>query len=100
MLASMRKSSLKCTWIYAADIKNSHFQDKYIGGIRVNEKSDIINNLQPAFVSMQIYTEPKIREHLYFIEVLPKTLKRYGEQVNIRCDLHLHQHTHDTCQAY
>ena len=41
MFASMRKSILKCIWIYAADIKNSHFMDKNIGGIRVNEKSDI-----------------------------------------------------------
>ena len=93
----MRKSILKCTWMYAADIKNRYFQDKNIGGIRVNEK---VTYLQPAFVSMQIYTKPKIREHLYFIEVLPKILKRYGDEVIIRCDLHLHQHTHDTCRAY
>ena len=87
MFASMRKSSLKCTWIHAADIKNSHFQDKSIGGIRVNEK---VTYLQPAFVSMQIYAEPKIREHLYFIEVLTKILKvcKYTQNQKIRENLY------------
>ena len=36
--ASMIKYSLKCIWIYAADVKSrQHFRTKKIGGIRVTE---------------------------------------------------------------
>ena len=35
--ASMMNASLKCPWIYAADVKSrQHFQDKIFGGIMVN----------------------------------------------------------------
>ena len=37
LLAFMKKSSLKCTSIYAADLKIKHFQDKIIGGLRASQ---------------------------------------------------------------
>ena len=37
LLAFMKKSSLKCTSIYAADLKIKHFQDKIIGRLRASQ---------------------------------------------------------------
>ena len=52
---------------------------------------------------MYIKSEPKMRERLYFIEVifiLPKTHSINGVQVNIGYDLHVQQPIHDTSRAY
>ena len=47
LFAYIKKSSLKCTWISAADVKSrQHFHAKNNGGIRVNESLVVIFNNQ------------------------------------------------------
>ena len=43
MFASMIKSKMKSTRIYAADVKGKqHFQDKYSGGLRIKNVSAVV----------------------------------------------------------